>query len=521
MTTQLWRNQKSSWFLLGIVLLGLALRWYHIDFQNLWLDEAVTWRDSQLPLPQLLRQEARDVHPPGVYLFVRLWEPLSGANPALLRLPFAICSLSIVVLTFLFVRRTQSDTVALMASLLLAISPHQIYFAHEVRMYTLATALTLGGAISYIRIHDHVRTNPAGVFEAIPGHCIGFVLLFAAALHMHYFTSFMLATVGLHAVVSWRRSGHPIGALIVPAVLLGAVALLYVPWLWYFLQHRGGNPFVDWRRVITMADVPFELGTLFRQFLLGPSVHARELADAFDNVSRYPVDGRVLTAFLRVLLIFVAGTPVAVVCFLRGAAWLRRRAGVTLFLFVGPVAMALLVMAAAQRQMELSRYLMMASPYFMIIVAAGLLSLTGARRAAASATVVLAMALSLAAYYGDPSRDSDYRPVVAAMSASYQPGDVVVPDPPYMDRVLLFYCAHLGNPPFCSSILNQETESLLSRLDETSPRRVWYVLDYRSSSFGLDPRTPFGDFPAYDLEAETYFPQQFPKIRLLQLGRHR
>src|SRR3989338_11107154 len=79
------RRQTAG--LLGvIVLLGVALRSYHLGARGLWFDEAFSWRLIQFPLPELPTRAAADVHPPLYYILLKLWASIFDTSLLSLRL---------------------------------------------------------------------------------------------------------------------------------------------------------------------------------------------------------------------------------------------------------------------------------------------------------------------------------------------------------------------------------------------------------------------------------------------------
>jgi uncharacterized membrane protein len=499
---------------LGIVPLALALRLYHLDYQNLWLDETLTWADSQLPTYWLLRRSAVNVHPPGSFLLLKFWTNLVGASPAMLRLPFVLSSLLIIALAFKLARLLLPTGVALLVAALLALSPHQIFFAQEARMYTLATALTLGAVICYLRLRQQQLNGWP--------YRVGFVALFVAALHTHYFTAFILAAVNLHFftqyVMARRQSASRPGNMRAWIGLNASVVLAGVPWLLFILLHpAGGRVKHDWRALITLMDGVRHLRDLFAQMTVGYYVYPEDLSYAYKNYQKYPQATDARDFFYHRFLIFGVGLPVMVGLFLRGVWCVRRQASEILFLFFVPLLFILGVMFAAQREMILSRYLMIASPYFWLILAVGAMSWkTMGRRTLAAGPLLLAMSLALITYYDSPARGSDYRPIARIIAQRYQPDDVIVIDPPFMDRCLLYY---LESPPLWHAVINTDSaDTTVNYLTvHASLPRVWLILDHRSELFQADPQTLRSLWPSYEIHLDTYFPEQFSKVRVLQL----
>lgn len=506
--------ERSTWLALGILLLALALRLYHLDYQNLWLDETLTWADSQLPTYWLLRRSAVNVHPPGSFLLLKFWTNLFGASPAMLRLPFALISLLIIALAFKLARLLLPAGTALLVAVLLALSPHQIFFAQEARMYTLATALTLGAVICYLRLRQQQLNGWP--------YRIGFVALFVAALHTHYFAAFILAAVNLHFftryVMARRQSASPPGNMRAWIGLNVSVVLACVPWFLFVLLHpAAGRVKHDWRPLITLMDGLHHLRDLFVQMTVGYYVYPEDLSYAYKNYQKYPQAMDARDFFYHRFLIFGVGLPVMIGVFLRGLWRVRRQASEILFLFFVPLLLVLGVMFAAQREMVLSRYLMVASPYFLLIMAAGITSLKAVwGRILAASPLMLAMGLALTTYYDSPARGSDYRPIAQTIKQQYQSDDVIVIDPPFMDRCLLYY---LESPSLWCAVINTDSADTTTNYltVHASLPRVWLILDHRSQLFQADLQTLRSLWPSYEIHMDARFPEQFSKVRVLHL----
>ncbi|GEM_PF-605172 len=498
--------------MLGILVFALALRLYHLDHQNLWLDETLTWWDARLPTYWLLRRSALNVHPPGTFLMVKLWTHLFGSTPAMLRLPFLLSSLLVIWLAFVLARSILSTPIALLAAAVLALSPHQIYFAQEARMYALVTALTLGATICYLRLRQKAPARWR--------YRVGFALLFVAALHTHYFAALMLAAVNAHFFFHDVRPGRSPQSMTVREWigLNASVLLAVVPWTTFVLLHPGIGVGQDWRPPLSLIGGIKELRDLFSQMTVGYNVYPWELITALVNYRRYPEAADARAFFIHRFLIFGLGVPAMIACFLRGLWLLRRRGEVILWLCFVPLGMLVLGMMMIRRGMELSRYLMIISPYFAIMLAAGTVSLNPVKwRLLVGGTVMVAMGLALSTYYRTPTRGSDYRPVAQLIRRHYEPGDVIIADPFYMDRPLFYYLSdpRLWRAIIHTTYLDDFTEYL--RVRARLPR-VWVVLDHRSDLFDVPAERFERLWPTYSIVLDVMFPERFPKVRVLSLA---
>src|SRR6476620_1604729 len=83
---------RWSWLVpASIVLLGLFLRLYRLDYQSLWDDEVFSLSVSRLSIKQMHPILVADVvHPPLHYYMLHAWSKLVGSAPFQARLLSAI-----------------------------------------------------------------------------------------------------------------------------------------------------------------------------------------------------------------------------------------------------------------------------------------------------------------------------------------------------------------------------------------------------------------------------------------------
>jgi hypothetical protein len=149
-------ERLAPWLVLIITLLGAGLRLYQIGAKGLWLDEAFSvWLGWQ-PLPDMLSWIIRiDQHPPLYYFLLHFWMRF-GDSAATVRTLSALIGALTIPMIYLLGRRLLGQNVALLAALILAISPFHIRFGQETRMYTL---LTLNASLAMLAL-AHLLTDP-------------------------------------------------------------------------------------------------------------------------------------------------------------------------------------------------------------------------------------------------------------------------------------------------------------------------------------------------------------------------
>lgn len=219
---QLIARQNWLWWLVG---LALALRLFHLGAWSFWEDEALTILVARQPLVRLLSILATaDVHPPLYFLLVKIFMSL-GQSELIIRLPSALCSAAAVGVLYLMGRDMFDKRVGLVGALLMAVSPLQLLYAQEARMY--AQLLLLAGL------------NGWTFFRAWSSQEWRWWILFtvsaAAACYTSYFIFPLFLAMVLYVGLVERRREHiwRFGLSMV------AAAGLYLPWLGVlFFQSR-------------------------------------------------------------------------------------------------------------------------------------------------------------------------------------------------------------------------------------------------------------------------------------------
>ena len=185
--------------LLALILLAFALRIYRLDGQSLWYDEGVTAQVAAQGLSELTRWTADDIQPPLYYVLVAAWMRLAGRSEWALRFPSALFGALTVPLLYVLGRRLFHRRAALLAALLATLSPLYVYYSQEARMYTLLTFLGALAAYLLLRLLGERGTaRRRGLWAA-------FALTAIAALYTHYFAAFLLAAFALYFLLTILR----------------------------------------------------------------------------------------------------------------------------------------------------------------------------------------------------------------------------------------------------------------------------------------------------------------------------
>jgi len=120
-----------------ITLIGAFLRMFLLSSQGLWLDETFSVWLASHGVADLLQWAVRlDQSPPLYYLILHYWMGLNGDTPYDVRLLSVLFGAGTIPIIYLIGKRLSGEMMGVAAAVLLALSPFNIIFAQEARMYT-------------------------------------------------------------------------------------------------------------------------------------------------------------------------------------------------------------------------------------------------------------------------------------------------------------------------------------------------------------------------------------------------
>ncbi len=217
-----WISAHALWVVLFVALLA---RLPSIISRPLWYDEAFAVLFSAegpraMSYGTLLVDKgiAADVHPLGYYTLLWAWQAVAGASPLAVRALSVILGLMLVYLGYQLSRRLFDERIATVAALALSLSPFQVHYSQEVRMYALLAVLLMVATLVYWRALEHGSLR----------YWLAFAVLGAAAQYTHTLAGLYLIPLGLTPL--WRRQWTNLGNTILAGLL---AILLYLPWLIY------------------------------------------------------------------------------------------------------------------------------------------------------------------------------------------------------------------------------------------------------------------------------------------------
>ncbi len=157
-------EELAPWLVILITLVGGGLRVLLLASKGMWLDETFSVWMANHNVGEMLHWIVKiDQHPPLYYLLLRGWMALRGDTPYDVRLLSALFGAGAIPLIYLIGKRMSGAVLGLAAAVLLAISPFNIYYAQETRMYTLLTFNAAAAMYALVRLLTDARAvRPIG-----------------------------------------------------------------------------------------------------------------------------------------------------------------------------------------------------------------------------------------------------------------------------------------------------------------------------------------------------------------------
>ncbi len=467
----------------AVLLSAFALRVYALAAQSLWNDEGTSIALSRRSLEAIADGAAKDIHPPLYYFLLHFWMPLAGESEFAVRFLSVAAGVLLIAFTVRLAGDLFGEEAALVAGLLSAFSPFQIYYSQETRMYIWVALWSAVSVWAMVRMltsptplppsspaeregnkgywGDTPHDPPSGALPLNP-KALATSLLYigatVAALYTHYFAPAVVLAENIcflvWLVLAWRampleggtlwqekgtlrrafptRVGRTLMAWVATQLAIG---LAFLPWYLY-----AGNQLAAWPSISEPFDLPTLVWRVLNVFSSGRSL-----------------DGPAATITALALGVLAIGGLLPA----RGRRTIEW-ATVLLGLWV-LVPVGVMYAVSLSRPAYDPKFLLLATPPFFILATRGL-SLVWVRifphdfgteqpwlASLCSVLVVAMLAVvgffpSLRNYYSDPhyARD-DYRTILRYIDTNGQPGDGILVDAPGQADVVRYY--HRGEQP--------------------------------------------------------------------------
>ena len=461
--------RRVPWFtaLCLIILAAFILRVFRLDFQSLWYDEAFSVYLAHFDLATITARTAADIQPPLYYYLLNLWIALAGDSEFALRFLSLFFGVLTIPLLYVTARRLFNQTAALIAALLATLSPLYIWYSQEARMYTLITFLLLLSSFALLRALDESRHETRW--------WIAFACANIAAVYTHYFAFVVIVFQLLFVLVSsFRVSGLrlnlKLGTWQPLALSFIAILVSFLPWM-PFVIARFGQDASYWRGALKLDEA---LRHILINFTVGESV--------LENIALPIALGWLLALLIGLIALSVN----------RKSEISNQKSAIIFCTLYLVVPLALLLLLFSRNPKFNSRYLMIASPAFLLLLAVGLANVSRITQYAIRNTLyflLFAFLLSTSAYadynaYFDPAfTKASFRDVARYIEKHNAPDEAIILTSGHMFPAFNYYyhgaapTIRLPDEPTLNAerVLGYDTARVLNET-MASKRGAWVVL---------------------------------------------
>jgi hypothetical protein len=384
---------------IGVTLIAAAVRFFRLDHQSYWLDEACTLTLIKRDFVHMLSTIPQTERTPPLYFIVAwLWSRLFGFGEFAVRSLSAVAGIAAVPVAYAAARRLFGARNAVFAAILIAVNPFLLYFSQEARSYSLLVLLSTCALWAFAKAWQTGGKQALALWA----------LFGALALLTHYFAAFMLIPESVLLLWKWRTRRV---ALACSGWIATGLALLP---LIVHQRNQGGFDF------ITAIPLTTRIVGIPHDFLVGSHT--------------LPVRGLPLAA----TAIMVIGTALAIVSRRNSE---RQAARALLFLGIGAIVIPTVV-ALGGADYLLSRNELPAMVPLALVCAAGFGMLRRPFAGMSLLAIAVVFAVVADGYYAFDSslQRDDWRSVAAHLGP---PGTAVVVSPGYDTMPLSLYVKSL------------------------------------------------------------------------------
>ena len=217
---------------LGLLVLAAGLRWYKIGDRDVWIDEANGVLIAMKSLPVLIDRLKLDSSPPLYYFVLKVWMLAFGESEAAIRSLSLLGGVALTLSVLVLGRRWFSLEIGVIAALLIATAPIQIFYSQQARMYAW---LPVAALWSFHWLGRAIREGHAR-FLVYYAFCI------LAALYTHNYGLYLLPAQAVIILFSGVLKKAPLRWCVCGL----AVVLGYSPWTPVLLEQLRNSTHYSW-----------------------------------------------------------------------------------------------------------------------------------------------------------------------------------------------------------------------------------------------------------------------------------
>jgi len=481
-------RSRSLIALAALTVIGAVLRAATITSRGLWQDEAAQISQLTGTVWDTIQSQVGGTHPPLFHVLMHFWIGWFGTSEVALRSFSVIVGVSSIPIAYWAGTTLYNRRVGLLAAGIIALSPYHIWYSQEARMYSLMTFFGLLSITCFVlALRENTPKRWMAYFVVTLGGLFTqyfFLLLIGGQVLYYFFVEILQRELRLgregQRQATWRRPLRifaDVPTLRPWLVANGVLMACMLAWMYQavFFTPSGASTVVT-----SLSSTGLGYGAP------GPSWALR-----FNDIGTTLVE--VLTGFHPPWLVFgiVAMWPLIIYFMMLLLGQGRHIRSQTAFLLFSMISGTAVIWTLGQWQgvVLLSRYLMgMASAGVLVGALAIDMIPIGIRRPLIGVAMVLAVAAWTNQSFDHASMGRyENREAVSYVARSFEPGDTIIYEPFYIDRLVEYYLpdrltAH-GIPMFSTAGGFRDKPALIAQdLDRIvgPSQHVWIILGFQN-----------------------------------------
>ena len=425
--------------------------------RGIWLDEATSITQAQMPLGKLLDSlRTTDVHPPLHHVILWVLAHVAGTSELVMRAPSIIAGTILVPVLYALGRELYDERAGLLAAAMGAFAPFLVWYSQEARMYGLFMLFASLAMLGQLRA---VRSNRARDW-ALYGAAT--VLL----VWTQYFSFlFVLTQQAIFLIAGWRmrKAGTPLWPLAKRwLITCGLIALALLPLASFAIDQFAANQASG-----RGFNSPQQAGHVDAGHSL-PGVYSA-LTNVLWAVVGYHSNG-VMAALTALWPLVMLGALMML-----GRRHQARSSWVLACALVP--ALAMMAIGFAKPFLFEVRYFAATAPLLLVLLARAATGWARGGIATVAVATVLVAGMGIATadqqLNGSNPRVYDFEGAIGEVNRDAKPGDALVYQPAFLTDVIHYYGPHLRSRPLEKGIpAHAKRVFLLTSFDDLSNNRA-------------------------------------------------
>jgi uncharacterized membrane protein len=183
-------NSRYLQILLSLTLIGAILRFYHLGFNSIWLDEASTLNFAIKSIPDIWQATTAGEFNPPLFYWTEHVMLVFGNSEVVLRFIPALLGVLTIPLIYLAGREFMDRNTGIIAAAAFAFSPFLLYYSQDARAYSMMLFFITFSMVFYFRA---LKTNDIL-------NWVLFGILSALAFWSHFYALVIIGALILYAL---------------------------------------------------------------------------------------------------------------------------------------------------------------------------------------------------------------------------------------------------------------------------------------------------------------------------------